>query len=105
MRSGILLAMLFLVYAWCRWGFAQIGFSPVIQLGITSLLVYWVHIEFVYGGMSILPKRACSIPKATLGLFLIFLAMLVLSLLRTRYKKRKVSPRFSPGAVPSRSSA
>jgi len=104
MRCGILLVILFFVYGWCRWGLAQVGFSPVIQLGTSSLLVYWVHIEFVYGGMSILPKRACSIPKATLGLFLIFLAMLVLSLLRTRYKKRKVSPQISPVVV-ARSSA
>ena len=87
MRCGILLIIMFLVYAWCRWGLAQMGFSPVIQLGTTSLLVYWVHIEFVYGLLSILPKRACSIPKATLGLFVIFLAMLALSILRTRYKK------------------
>jgi uncharacterized membrane protein len=89
MRCGILLIILFLVYAWCRWGLAQVGFSPLIQLGNTSLLVYWVHIEFVYGGMSILPKRACSIPKATFGLLVIFLAMLVLSILRTRYKRYK----------------
>lgn len=88
MRCGILLIITFLVYAWCRWGLAQLGFSPVIQLGKTSLLVYWVHIEFVYGRFSILPKRACSIPKATFGLFVIFLAMLALSILRTRYKKR-----------------
>jgi len=32
-RCGILLMILFLVYAWCRWGFAQKGFSPIIQLG------------------------------------------------------------------------
>ena len=104
MRCGILLIVLFLVYAWCRWGLAQIGFSPVIQLGTTSLLVYWVHIEFVYGGMSILPKRACSIPKATLGLFLIFLAMLVLSILRTRYKKGRVKasqPVVQPVSAPA----
>ena len=92
MRCGILLIILFLVYAWCRWGLAQMGFSPVIQLGTTSLLVYWVHIEFVYGLFSILPKRACSIPKATFGLFVIFLAMLALSILRTRYKKRSSAP-------------
>jgi len=89
-RCGVLLIILSLAYAWCRWGFAQKGFSPVIQLGHTSLLVYWVHIEFVYGGFSILPKRACSIPKATLGLCVIFLAMLGLSILRTRFKKGTV---------------
>jgi uncharacterized membrane protein len=43
MRCGILLVILFLVYAWCRWGFAEQGFSPIIQLGKTSLLVYCSH--------------------------------------------------------------
>jgi uncharacterized membrane protein len=91
LRCGILLVILFLVYAWCRWGFAQKGFSPIIQLGKTSLLVYWVHIEFVYGRFSILPKGQCSELKATAGLITIFLAMLGLSLLRTSWKKRTVS--------------
>ncbi len=90
MRCGILLMILFLVYAWCRWGLAQMGFSPVIQLGNTSLLVYWVHIEFVYGRFSILPKAQCSALKATAGLITIFLAMLMLSLLRTNWEKWRV---------------
>jgi uncharacterized membrane protein len=88
MRCGILLVILFLTYAWCRWGLAQKGFSPIIQLGKTSLLVYWVHIEFVYGRFSILPKGQCSTAKASAGLLTIFLAMLVLSLVRTRWKKK-----------------
>ncbi len=88
MRCGVLLVILSLVYIWCRWGLAQKGFSPVIQLGNTSLLVYWVHIEFVYGALSIMLKRACSIPQATVGLAIIFLSMLALSLLRTRWKHR-----------------
>jgi uncharacterized membrane protein len=90
MRCGILLVILFFVYAWCRWGFAQKGFSPIIQLGKTSLMVYWVHIEFVYGRFSILPKGQCSALKATAGLLTIFLAMLGLSLIRTSWKKRPV---------------
>jgi uncharacterized membrane protein len=94
MRCGILLVILSLVYTWCRWGFAQKGFSPIIQLGKTSLLVYWVHIEFVYGRFSILPKGQCSALKATAGLITIFLAMVGLSLLRTTWKKRKA--RASP---------
>jgi len=90
MRCGILLVILFGAYTWCRWGLAQKGFSPIIQLGKTSLLVYWVHIEFVYGGLSILPKRQCSVAKASFGLLMIFLAMLALSLLRTWWKSRPV---------------
>jgi uncharacterized membrane protein len=94
MRCGVLLIILFLAYAWCRWGLAQKSFSPVIQLGQTSLLVYWVHIEFVYGRLSILPKGRCSVASATAGLLIIFVAMLALSIWRTRWKKRtvKVSP-------------
>jgi uncharacterized membrane protein len=89
MRCGILLIILFCVYAWCRWGLAQLGFSPIIQLGKTSLLVYWVHIEFVYGRFSILPKRQCTVLQASVGLSIIFLAMLILSLLRTNWTDRR----------------
>jgi uncharacterized membrane protein len=88
MRCGILLIILFCVYAWCRWGVAQLGFSPIVQLGKTSLLVYWVHIEFVYGRLSILPKHRCTVLQASIGLLIIFLAMLALSLLRTNWKNR-----------------
>jgi Heparan-alpha-glucosaminide N-acetyltransferase, catalytic len=106
MRCGILLVILFLVYAWCRWGWGQRGFSPMIQLGNTSLLVYWVHIEFVYGRFSILPKGQCGIGKATLGLLAIFLAMLALSVLRTRWKKRPRSAKaLQKGPVPAPASA
>jgi uncharacterized membrane protein len=98
LRCGILLVILFLVYAWCRWGLAQKGFSPIIQLGQTSLLVYWVHIEFVYGRFSILPKGQSSIAKATGGLLVIFLAMLALSILRTRFKKRPAKVLQTPPA-------
>jgi len=103
MRCGILLMMFFVVYAWCRWGFAQKGFSPIIQLGQTSLLVYWVHIEFVYGRFSILPKGQCSALKATGGLLVIFLAMLILSLVRTNWRKwrAKASQKNSAGAAVS----
>jgi len=87
-RVGILLVILLGSYVWCRWGAGQWGFSPLVQLGQTSMLVYWVHIEFVYGRFSILPKRVMNIQAATLGLLGIFLAMLLLSLGRTRLKGR-----------------
>jgi hypothetical protein len=87
-RVGLLLAILAAAYVWCRWGAGQWGFSPLIQLGRTSLLVYWVHIEFVYGRLSILPKHRVDIRTASLGLLTIFLAMLLLSVLRTRLNGR-----------------
>jgi len=113
-RVGMLLLILACSYAWCRWGAGQWGFSPLIQLGQASLLVYWVHLEFVYGRASILPKHTESIRTASLGLLTICLAMLMLAFLRTRWKGRgaevlrrllgsanghEFSPR--PGEVPS----
>ncbi|MCU1300333.1 MAG: hypothetical protein JWQ87_617 [Candidatus Sulfotelmatobacter sp.] len=113
LRVGMILVILTAVYAWCRWGAAQLGFSPIIQLGQASLLVYWVHLEFVYGRASILPKHLVTIRTASLGLLTIFLAMLILAFLRTRLKGRgaEILHRFRgsagaheslprPGAIP-----
>jgi uncharacterized membrane protein len=90
MRIGMLLVISFLSYAWCRWGLATRGFSPLIQLGQTSLLVYWVHIEFVYGRFSLLTKRAESISTASRGLLEIIVFMLILSLLRTGIDSKRI---------------
>ena len=87
-RLSILLMLMLAGFAYCQWGPGRWKFSPLIQLGQTSLLVYWVHIEFVYGKFSILPKMAESVPMATLGLGIIFVAMLLLSVVRTRTKDR-----------------
>jgi hypothetical protein len=87
-RVGVVLIVLWMGYAWCEWGAGAKGFSPLIQLGQTSLLVYWVHIEFVYGRFSILAPHSQGIAMATLGLLIITAAMLVLSTARTRMKGR-----------------
>ncbi len=87
-RLAILLGIMLIAYLWCRWGVPAHVFSPLVQLGQTSLLVYWIHIEFVYGGMSILTRHSQTIASASVGLAIIFTAMLILSILRTRFKGR-----------------
>ena len=92
-RLGMLLVIVCAGYAWCRWvigkwSAGQWAFSPLIQLGQASLLVYWVHIEFVYGRVSILPKRRMGIAGASVGLLVITLAMLALAHARTKMKGR-----------------
>ncbi|HEY6767776.1 MAG TPA: heparan-alpha-glucosaminide N-acetyltransferase domain-containing protein [Candidatus Sulfotelmatobacter sp.] len=91
-RLGLLLVILFAGYVWCRWGPLRFFFSPLILLGQASLLVYWVHLEFVYGRVSILAKRSNTIPVASLGLLIIFLAMLALAFARTRMKRSRAHP-------------
>jgi uncharacterized membrane protein len=53
--------------------------SALVQLGQASLLVYWVHIEFVYGRLSILPKRETGLAAASGGLLLVTVAMAFLA--------------------------
>jgi uncharacterized membrane protein len=89
-RVGMLLVIMAASYGWCRWGLGQWGFSPLILLGQASLLVYWVHIEFVYGRVSILPKHRMGMGGASAGLLVISLAMLALAYIRTKTKGRGV---------------
>jgi uncharacterized membrane protein len=94
MRVGFLLLFVVLAYGWCRWGWGARGFSPLIQMGNTSLLVYWVHIELVYGRFHILPQRSQTIFGATVGLAVICISMLLLSMARTAWKANP--PRLMP---------
>lgn len=102
-RLGMLLVILTASYAWCRWGAGQWGFSPLIQLGQASLLVYWVHIELVYGRVSILRKHGQTIGSASIGLLIIFLAMLALAYIRTHFHgwKNKAQSATDSAAIPS----
>ena len=88
MRVGVVMLIALAAYAWCRWGAGQWGFSPLITMGQASLLVYWVHIEFVYGRFSILAKHGMSIKGASAGLLMIFIAMTLLAAGRVRFKGR-----------------
>ena len=87
-RVGVVMLIVLAGYAWCRWGFGAIGFSPWMQLGQTSLLVYWVHVDFVYGCFSLFDQQSQGIRGATLGLFEITIAMVLLSIARTRLRGR-----------------
>ena len=87
LRVGVLLVILALGYGWCALKPGKL-FSPLTQLGKTSLLVYWVHVPFVYGRFSFLPKSGSSLELATLGLLIVIVAMTLLSLARTRWKGR-----------------
>jgi uncharacterized membrane protein len=99
MRVAVMLVMLAGAYAWCRWGLATWGFSPMVQLGQTSLLVYWVHIEFVYGKFILLPSHGNQIGGASWGLVVVTLGMLLLSIGRTEWKKRVGKLRFGARAT------
>ena len=47
MKLGPVLLLISVAYLWTEYGAR--GWSPLRQFGVTSLLVYWVHVELVYG--------------------------------------------------------
>ena len=84
-KFGVLLLMVSFSFWWCRW-IGERGFSGMAQLGQTSLLVYWVHIPFVYGRFKPY-SHDLSIVGASVGLAVVTLSMLFLSVLKTRYRE------------------
>jgi uncharacterized membrane protein len=81
--AGILL-VLAVAYLWAE--VRKPGWSWLEQFGTTSLLVYWVHIELVYGRWFGFWKDALSTPQVIACAVAVILLMLGLSVLRTRWK-------------------
>ena len=80
LKAGVLLVLLALAFVMDRLP----GPSALRQLGRTSLLVYWAHLEIVYGKW-IAPgaRDALSVEEAGWCVVVLVLAMLALSIART----------------------
>jgi uncharacterized membrane protein len=92
LRVGILLMLLTLACLWAQRPNAH-RYSPLQQFGRTSLFIYWIHVEMVYGFISYPLHRNLSLPGAIVAFALFALAMFGLSVLKTRLAKR-VSPGY-----------
>lgn len=62
-------------------------FSPLRQLGRTSLLIYWIHVDLCYGHAATFIRGRLGIARALAWLLVLVGAMLVVSLLKTRYAR------------------
>lgn len=75
-------------YGWNH-AFIQPGqWSPLVQLGRTSLFIYWIHVELVYGLISLPLHRALSFWQACAGYMLFTALMLLCSLAKDRVAER-----------------
>ena len=85
-KLGVVLLVLGAAYVWTghlnksRWSWMR-------QLGTTSLLVYWVHIELVYGRWFGSYKETLSTPQVVGSCIALIVSMIGLSLLQTRWRK------------------
>ena len=98
-KVGVLLLMVAFAFLWTRYGAGE-GWSWVRQFGVTSLLVYWVHIELVYGHASFLWKDALTVPQTVCAAILIILFMLALSTMKT-HRERWLNALAALGWAPS----
>jgi hypothetical protein len=81
-KLGVLLVLLSFSYAW-NLGLRDGQWSMVRQFGVTSLLVYWVHVELVYGRWFWFFKENLTLPQTVSAAIVVTLLMLGISLLRT----------------------
>jgi hypothetical protein len=67
------------------------------QLGLTSLFVYWIHVELAYGGFSRPIKGQLSLPVAFVAFLAFLAAMLGLSIVKTAIAQRWAARRRQNG--------
>ena len=88
LRLGAMQMLLALAWLWMRRPTSH-HWSPMLIFGQTSLFVYWIHVEIVYGFPTALIRHTFSIRQALEAYALFTLLMLGLAIL---WQKRKGGP-------------
>ncbi len=84
-KAGVCLALLSFAFVWANNAIAH-RWSWLCQLGTTSLLVYWVHIELVYGRWFSFWKESLTVAQVGIFSAVLISVMTALSMLRTSGK-------------------
>jgi len=85
-KLGAVLLVFSFAFVWTEFAIGG-AWSWVRQLGTTSLLVYWVHIELVYGRWLGWQKESLSNRECVLYAAILIVLMVGLSLLKTHWNK------------------
>lgn len=106
LRAGLIALLLPLAYFWelAPWRGLVSRWSPVEEFGRSSLFVYWIHVEMVYGFISRPLRRNLSFQGAILAYVLFTAFILGLVLLKNRWVRlRKAgslpAPRPTPASI------
>jgi uncharacterized membrane protein len=83
LRIGLMTALLPMAALWTR-RLAPDRFSPMLQFGQTSLFIYWIHVEMVYGILSWPLHRALPFGAALVAFTVFTGLMLWASLVKER---------------------
>ena len=100
-RTGIMTAAIPFASAWER-VFVRGSWSPMEQLGRTSLFIYWIHVEMVYGLISLKIHKTMTHPQVWLAFAAFAALMLACSVAKDRVaawiaRNGRLGPPFTPG--------
>jgi len=97
-KLGVLLLMMSFGFAWNRYVVPE-GWNWLRQLGTTSLLVYWVHIELIYGRWFWFWKENLTVMQTAVAAVVTIALMVGLSAIKTNWDRVKAWL-LSPGLPP-----
>jgi uncharacterized membrane protein len=92
LRTGILVVLIPATYAWDTI-VVRGSWSPIQQLGRTSLFIYWIHVEMVYGLISLGIHKSLTFQQASLAYVAFAGFMLLCSLAKDRAVRRFTAQR------------
>jgi uncharacterized membrane protein len=109
LRTGIITSLVPVAYAWAsrsEWmpwrvrlttpADASERWSPLQRFGRSSLFVYWIHVEMVYGLVSLRIHKRLTHPEAWMALAAFTLLMFGCTVLKERYVSRRRGTGASP---------
>ena len=100
-KLGVILLMVAFAFVWNKHTAEK--WSWVRQLGTTSLLVYWVHIELIYGRWLGFWHSNLSIAQSTVAAAAMIVSMVLISVARThRAQLREFLASWRPQPAPAR---
>ncbi len=88
LRVGLMTAAIGLSYAWESRPWSNGRWSPMQQLGRTSLFIYWIHVELVYGLISLPLHHALTLRQAAVAFAAFTLLMLLVSMAKSWLAER-----------------
>jgi uncharacterized membrane protein len=88
LRTGVLIVLIPVAFVWEK-AVGQTSWSPLQQLGRTSLFIYWIHVEMVYGLISLRIHKTLTHQQAWAAFAAFAVFMLLCSLAKDRIVGRR----------------
>jgi uncharacterized membrane protein len=98
-RVGVVVLSVAAAHTWTTRVRRPARWSPILQLGRTSLFIYWIHVELIYGVISRPLQRALSLREAWIAFAAFTALMLICSVGKERLAERRRSRQDDTAAI------